>query len=104
MEGNAGNAGLLASACFLSSAAVGPIRTLRNLNYYLHSPLSSWKEKGPMIPRNTGCLPSVVGEAFAGTSSFGMSGTNAHALILASTSSLNNRFSFSVSIFLSLLD
>lgn len=103
MEGNAGSAGLLASAFFLSSATVGPIMTLRNLNYYLNGPLNSWKEKGLTIPRNTICLPLVLGKAFAGTSSFGMSGTNAHALVLSSTASLNDKPKFLVSFFLDLL-
>eukprot|EP00890_Picochlorum_soloecismus_P001860 jgi/Picsp_1/2675/NSC_00905-R1_beta-ketoacyl synthase len=94
MEGNAGSAGLLASACFLSSATVGPIITLRNLNSYLETPINSWKENCPTIPRNTTCLPCVIGEAFAGTSSFGMSGTNAHALLLSPSNYLKDNSDF----------
>lgn len=98
MEGNAGNAGLLASACFVSSATVAPIMSLRNLNHYLESPLNSWKEKCPGIPRNTSCLPRVLEEAFAGTSSFGMSGTNAHALVLAPKHHSKDSSDYSVSL------
>jgi acyl transferase domain-containing protein len=81
---------LLALACVQNSAAP-PIKHLRVINPYVVAALTDWgkvKLKGH-LPLET--APAASGEApdeaiSAGTSSFGMSGVNAHMVITRPTS------------------
>ncbi len=59
------------------------VMNCRNLNSYVASALSTWTKQNALmvsIPRQLGlAMQSCVSDA-AGTSSFGMSGTNAHLI------------------------
>jgi len=80
-EGAAGVAGLLAAAGHLASAAPPPLKHLRNLNPFVASALESAGGAAPGAPRTKVMAPSSSAAASAATSSFGMSGVNAHAVM-----------------------
>ncbi len=84
----AGLTGLLLAAMTLHSGASAPVKHLRTINPYVAAALSDWRRHCGLrasVPLQPG--PAVAaasaeeGSAVAGTSSFGMSGVNAHALV-----------------------
>ena len=82
-EGAAGLTGLLLASCVLHQATAPGVMHLRQMNPYVESALAGWARHGPrcspMVPRQSSgaCYPGAV----AGSSSFGMSGVNAHMLL-----------------------
>ncbi len=91
-EGTAGIAGLLLAAAALDSQAAAPVLHLRAINPYVEASLSDWgRSQGsfgarPLRQLAPALLHSPVtgrgGEQqLAGTSSFGMSGVNAHMVV-----------------------
>ena len=90
-EGTAGLTGVLLATSALGQAALPPIANLRNLNPYVSAALADWqgrlalaaapsRQKAPAAHFADG----RSSQPMAGTSSFGMSGVNAHALLSAS--------------------
>ena len=77
-EGAAGITGLLLAAAATHQQCIPPVVNLRNLNPYVEAALSV---HGTAIPRQSGPRPSARFSLAAGTSSFGMSGVNAHMLM-----------------------
>ena len=70
----------------LDRAALAGTLNLRTLNPYVATALAEWRRKEgpqPAAPRQLapGPLRIPAGQAAAGASSFGMSGTNAHVLL-----------------------
>jgi hypothetical protein len=87
-EGAAGLAGVLLAAGALRHAVVPPVVNLRALNPYVAAGLHDWSAKHGVVaavPRQA--APAALGAALplAGTSSFGMSGVNAHMLLRSGT-------------------
>ncbi|CAL8465609.1 g5145 [Coccomyxa elongata] len=90
-EGTAGITGALLAITALRQAAAAPIVNLRSVNPYVTAALSDWRSLRRIAahaPRQLapGSLLKVDGlssQVAAGTSSFGMSGVNAHALFSA---------------------
>lgn len=85
-EGAAGLTGTLLAMQSLLNKAGAPVLHLRNMNPYVESTFADWKsfhQLTPVIPRVSAPLPGALGEQLSGTSSFGMSGVNAHALFAA---------------------
>jgi acyl transferase domain-containing protein len=83
-EGAAGLTGLLLAAEAVSQAAATPIMHLRNVNPYVSAALGDWSAGGgttAQLSRQTGPGGSMHACGSAGTSSFGMSGVNAHMLV-----------------------
>lgn len=81
-EGTAGVHGALAAVLSLQRHSGPPIMHLRQVNPYVASALQEWSTKHgvqPSASREVATLPAA-GNALAGCSSFGMSGTNAHGL------------------------
>lgn len=67
----------------LSMQRSAPIMHLRNVNPYVESAFADWRKAHRLAPnasREPGPLPLPGEHQLAGTSSFGMSGVNAHAL------------------------
>lgn len=87
-EGAAGLTGLLAAVGPLQHAALPAIMHLRDINPYVTSALADWtrqrggRNAGAAAPRQRGPAPILAGRSsmLTGTSSFGMSGVNAHAI------------------------
>lgn len=80
-EGTAGITGLLLAAAAAHHDQLPPVLCLRHVNPYVASTLPGFKQ-GAFVPRQTG--PSVcihTKKYISGTSSFGMSGINAHLLL-----------------------
>ena len=79
----------------LSQQARAPIKHLRNLNPYAEAALGDWQRKSwvqGQLPRQ--CSADSSGSTHdqaAGTSSFGMSGVNAHLLLTAAASASGSR-------------
>ncbi|BDA51457.1 probable inactive phenolphthiocerol synthesis polyketide s at N-terminal half [Coccomyxa sp. Obi] len=90
-EGTAGITGVLMAITALQQAAAAPIVNLRTVNPYVTAALSDWRSLRGIAahaPRQLapGSLlkgDNRVSPVAAGTSSFGMSGVNAHALFSA---------------------
>jgi hypothetical protein len=90
-EGTAGITGLLMAVGAANHQGVPPVMHLRTLNPYVEAALGDWaRAAGKAAHSSTALLPrQLFGMAqqaqhlTAGTSSFGMSGVNAHALISA---------------------
>jgi acyl transferase domain-containing protein len=92
-EGAAGVAGLLAAAGHLASGEAPPVKHLRNLNPFVASALEAAAGSSLSAPRTRGAAPTTASpspsstsfsfssSASAATSSFGMSGVNAHAVV-----------------------
>lgn len=82
---HAGLAGLSLAAAALQHKAAAPVKHLRNPNPYVTTALGDWqKHHGikAMLPRQKAAAPASGDEGcLAGTSSMGMSGVNAHALL-----------------------
>lgn len=87
-EGTAGVTGALLALTSLNEAARAPIVNLRSTNPYVEAALTSWRDAAdrPLasLPRQAGPGPASLGSLIAGTSSFGMSGVNAHAFVSSS--------------------
>ena len=87
-EGAAGLTGLLAAVGPLRHGALPGIMHLREMNPYVTSALADWTKKrggfgaGAAAPRQRAPAPVLSGDSsmLTGTSSFGMSGVNAHAI------------------------
>lgn len=82
--------GLLAAVGSMASDASGPIMHLRDINTYVSAAINDWRKNSDLrarMPRqpSSGLLSSSGSagslSAIMGTSSFGMSGVNAHALL-----------------------
>jgi hypothetical protein len=92
-EGAAGLTGLLAAMGSLRQATLPGIMHLREINPYVTSALGDWTKQrggahaGATAPRQKAPAPVLLGNAamLTGTSSFGMSGVNAHALLSSTT-------------------
>ena len=91
----AGLTGLLLAASALQARAVAPVKHLRTLNPYVAAATSDWRRRCGLVAAipmqggpGGGAAESEAGGrcALAGTSSFGMSGVNAHALLAAPAS------------------
>ena len=83
-EGAAGVAGLLAAAGHLARGESAPARHLRVVNPFVASALDAAGFFAPGAPRGRIAAPTrdATNVAVAGTSSFGMSGVNAHAVAI----------------------
>jgi hypothetical protein len=83
-EGAAGLSGLLLATSALCHGAALPLMHLRQVNPYVESSLMSWTNQGrpmAMLPRQLMPCSTRLSDGLAGTSSFGMSGVNAHAIL-----------------------
>ena len=94
-EGTAGITGALLALTTLQQQTCTPVLNLRSINPYVQAALADWTANGklsPMAPRqlmpgsNLSCHDSSLpgmrqGQPAAGTSSFGMSGVNAHLIM-----------------------
>ena len=81
-EGAAGLTGLLLSACLVEKCSAPGIMHLRNVNPYVQAALSDWNSRGrsvAFVPRENATAAGTGG--ISGSSSFGMSGVNAHMLL-----------------------
>ena len=93
-EGAAGITGLLLAMGALRHAAAPAVMHLRNTNQYVAAALSDWSRLNgtpASLPRQAAPAVAVPAAAvLSGTSSFGMSGVNAHMLVgqLASSTQL----------------
>ena len=83
-EGAAGVAGLLAGVAHLLVHDNAPTKHLRTLNMYISASLDSYDPHIPGFPRTCFASPALspIALASAGTSSFGMSGVNAHTALV----------------------
>ena len=89
---HAGLTGLLLAAGSQQARAAAPIRHLRNVNPYVAAALSDWRRRcGLTAALPLQLAPRIAGgpageDILAATSSFGMSGVNAHAMVAAAPS------------------
>ena len=84
-EGAAGLTGLLLAACMAGQQVAPAIMHLRTINPYVAAALADWSAQSSKtlhLPRQLASGASA-GQGVAGTSSFGMSGVNAHMLVRA---------------------
>ena len=90
-EGAAGLTGLLLAAAAANGSSAAPVMHLRSMNPYVEAALGDWRKATGLaaaIPRQQQPLAQRAqseqqGPPLAGTSSFGMSGVNAHLLLSA---------------------
>jgi acyl transferase domain-containing protein len=85
-EGAAGITGLLLAAATLGQQGLAPVMNLRNMNPYVSAGLEDWRKRGlgASVPKvHAPRVPAQTCGVLAATSSFGMSGTNAHLLVAA---------------------
>ncbi len=83
-EGAAGLTGLLLATMAATQQRSTPVMHLRSTNPYVEAALADWRKSGPWaaaIPRQQQAAQQAA--QLASTSSFGMSGVNAHALLSA---------------------
>ena len=81
-EGAAGVAGALMAAAVAGDAITPPVAGLSHVNPHAGAALAAWRAAA--APRGLGPTPGSAGpSALVGSSSFGMSGVNAHALVAA---------------------
>ena len=86
-EGAAGLTGALLAVQAIHHRDAPAIMNLRNMNPYVDSALGDWEKRGGMqasVARQLSAQPfrtPSVGQVTAGTSSFGMGGTNTHLLV-----------------------
>lgn len=86
-EGTAGLTGALLAAGALRKAALPPIVNLQEINPYVSAALADWQARLALMAAPSRQLAPAahlitkVEQPLAGTSSFGMSGVNAHALV-----------------------
>lgn len=84
-EGTAGIAGLLLSVATLQNQAVPQVMHLRSINPYVSTAMEDWSTTPNAVfaraLRQTAPTIQREGNLVAGTSSFGMSGVNAHMLV-----------------------
>lgn len=86
-EGTAGLTGALLAAGALQKAALPPIVNLREINPYVSAALADWQGRLALAAAPSRQLApaahliSRAEQRLAGTSSFGMSGVNAHAVV-----------------------
>ena len=104
-EGAAGLTGLLAAMGSLRHAALPAIMHLRDMNPYVTTALADWSRQrgggahsGVAAPRQRSPAPVLAGDVgmLTGTSSFGMSGVNAHALLSAVSDTVQRTGNFPV--------
>ena len=87
-EGAAGLTGLLLAASVVSQDIVPAIMHLRGMNPYVQAALADWSKSGhtvTQVPRQ--CAAGSGLGTVAGSSSFGMSGVNAHMVLARDSSS-----------------
>ena len=90
---HAGLTGLLLGASSQQAQATVPIKHLCNINPYVAAALSDWHRRCSLAASLPLQLASGIargqgsGEPLTATSSFGMSGVNAHALVAAPSTS-----------------
>ena len=90
-EGTAGITGLLLALGASQQQLLPPVVNLRDMNPYVAAALGGFSssgngsKSGVAIPRQAAANGSSAEQRLAGTSSFGMSGVNAHALLLTAS-------------------
>lgn len=86
-EGTAGLTGALLAAVSLAQQQLPPVVNLRSINPYVLAAFDEWRRRQGLAAAPSrqlgaaGCLTTPAAQHLAGTSAFGMSGVNAHALL-----------------------